>query len=29
MGEGEFDILGIYTNPNCTVAQRHGALCYV
>ena len=29
MGEGEFDILDIYTYPNCTVTQRHGALCCV
>ena len=29
MGEGEFDLLGIYTHRNCTVAQIHGALCYV
>jgi hypothetical protein len=29
MGEGEFDILGIYTLSNSTVTQRHEALCYV
>ncbi len=29
MGEGEFDILGIYTFPKSTVTQRPEALCYV